>query len=228
MKTVMWVTALVVAVAATAFATNYVNQQRLGDVVEQANRAAEAFGVQPNELAGTAEARAKQVLNQQEIIEALEDENGYLLSDLRRADVQALHLNRTIASLNQRLEGEAQGEREGEEVRASISDTARYERGSELAVTGTFLLNTETLLADYQLDVTGELFVGTTVSRLPSNELRVDVWSDAPLTFHTIDVVNNINDPIHDRTRSGFLDGILDTGSVPVAIGAFLLGMAVK
>lgn len=197
--------ALVVGAASAAGLTSTVLNKRHRDaLLDHGNRVAATWQIRYDTLSLSYVERGRTVSRQDEIIDRLEHTNDELANALGTAEAEALNLTEILASVEVTGSVEGASEVRAEAVRVMPTTTLSYERSS-ITLFGEIDLHPD---ASYtgSLSMSADLWLATSVSRLPSGELRVDAWSDVPeIRFTEVEVIDNLEDPLAPSGGGFFL-----------------------
>lgn len=212
------VVVLVVAVAATALQVRSCEQAKADeDRIRSANAVADTFKARYDELSQSYEDRMATLFDATEVMALMRQQNGELADRLEDLGAELVSITTAVAGLEESFEGAAPVTPTPTGWSLAILD--RHEYGdSWLEVRGR--ADVDTLGAGaYDLTVEGSLGITTSISRLPDDQLRVDLFSEVP-SLQVYDISGA-------HTLEGLDNGGGGFGWWKVAIGAvggFILG----
>lgn len=199
---------LVGAASAAGLTSTVLNKRHRDALLDHGNRVADTWEIRYDSLTSSYEERGHTVTSQNSIISELEQTNDELANALGAAEAEALSLQEVLAhvEVNAPVTGEATpatGD-STQRVRLLPSTTLTYERSSVTLFGEIDLLPDLTYTGS--LSMSADLWLATSVSRLPSGELQVNAWSDVPeIRFTEVEVINNLDDPLAPSGGGFFL-----------------------
>lgn len=210
--------ALLVAVAVgTATQVRSCEQAKAYEAsVRSANAVADTFKAKYDHLSASFEDRLNTLFDATEIMALMRKQNGELADRLEDLDAELISVTTAVAGLKEDFAGAAPVTPTATGWSFPIFERHDYEE-SWLAIRGSAAIDTLGL-GSWDLAVEGSLGITTSISRLPDNQIRVDLFSDIPsLNVYDLTGAQSI---VVDRQGSSFGWWKVLLGG----IGGFVLG----
>lgn len=170
---------LIAAVVITALQVRSCERDRVrAQQVDRANAVADTFRTKYNELSDTYEDRMNVLYDNVDVLRAVRQQNHDLAKQLEALGADVLSLTNTVVGIEEQFRGDTTATRTSSGWEFPLLERKQY-GDSWLEVAGTAALDTLGA-ASWSLGFSGRLGIHTTVSRLPDEQLRVDLYSDVP------------------------------------------------
>jgi hypothetical protein len=172
--------ALLVAVAVgTATQVRSCEQAKAYEArVASANAVADTFKAKYDGLSATFEDRLNTLFDATEIMALMRQQNGKLADRLEDLDAELISITTAVAGLEESFGGTAPVTPTATGWTFPIFERHDYDE-SWLAIRGSASVDTLGL-GSWDLSVEGRLGITTSISRLPDDQIRVDLFSDVP------------------------------------------------
>jgi len=146
--------------------------------VRRANAVADTFQTKYNELSETYEDRMTVMFETVEVLRILRDQNRELADELERLGADVLTLTNTVVGLREQFDGDTTATRTLQGWEFPVYERKDY-GDSFLQISGTAAVDTAGA-ANWSLAVDGRLGIRSVISRLPDEQVRVDLFSEVP------------------------------------------------
>jgi hypothetical protein len=187
------------------------------DRIRSANAVADTFKARYDDLSHTYEDRLLTLFDATEVMALMRKQNRGLADRLEDLDAELVSITTAVAGLEESFEGTAPTTPTATGWSLAILD--RHEYGeSWLEIQGTAAVDTFGT-GSYDLTLAGSLGITTSISQLPDDQLRVDLFSEVPSLR------------VYDISGAHRLEGLGDRGggggwwkAALGAVGGFFLG----
>lgn len=184
--------------------------------INEANAVADTFKAKYNELSQTYEDRMTVMFETVDVLRALRKQNHDLANQLEGLGADVISLTNTVVDLREQFDGDTTATRTLAGWEFPIFQRNDY-GDSFLEVSGTASIDT-TGAASWSLGFGGRLGIRTAISRLPDEQIRVDLFSEVPsLQVYDISGAHALGELKRDRKFPWLPVGLS-------AVAGFILG----
>lgn len=197
----------------------YVDRSRLSDQVAAANARAEHFDLAYGLTARAWEERARQVLNQRELVDSLQERNRDLAEKLGRRGATLLSLQDINARLRAKLDSSRTtvGQTDSTTFTVDLDESVYFEGGGRFQVRGRVVVEATEPAVETNLTASGGFPITVVLAREENGDLSVHAFTGDPrLSISRLDVTNNVSDPLTSKGPGVTLGNVLSNVMSPL------------